>query len=77
MKQLAAHIVDTKAAHFDPWKFQDHYEEALIRLMQAKQKGRKFEEPEDALRPSKVINLMEALRASIGQEKAETEGAEA
>src|SRR5271166_1881336 len=26
MKQLASHIVDTKAAHFDPSKFVDHYE---------------------------------------------------
>jgi len=28
MVQLAGHIIDTKAAHFDPKKFEDHYETA-------------------------------------------------
>jgi DNA end-binding protein Ku len=75
MKQLAAHIGDTKAAHFDPQKFEDHHEAALIRLLRAKQKGKAFKEPEEAPQPSWVINLMDALRASIGQEKAEAEKA--
>ncbi len=39
MKQLAAHIVDSKAAHFDPEKFEDHYETALVELLRAKQAG--------------------------------------
>src|SRR5690242_19271664 len=33
MKGLAAHIVDSKATHFDPTKFEDHYENALVELL--------------------------------------------
>ena len=29
MIELASHILDTKAAHFDPSKFKDEYEDAL------------------------------------------------
>ena len=39
MKELAAHIVDCKATHFDPTAFQDHYETALVEMLRAKQAG--------------------------------------
>jgi len=68
MKQLAAHIVDTKASHFDPTKFVDHYETALVELLRAKQAGRVVEAPKEEPAPQRVINLMDALRASIGAE---------
>lgn len=68
MKQLAAHILDTKAAHFEPTKFNDHYETALVELLRAKQAGRIVEAPKDEPAPQRVINLMDALRASIGAE---------
>src|SRR5215475_11471798 len=68
MKELAAHIVDSKATHFDPSKFEDHYENALIELLRAKQAGRKVEPPKEDRAPQRVINLMDALRASIGAE---------
>jgi len=68
MKELAAHIVDSKATHFDPSKFEDHYENALIELLRAKQAGRKVEPPKEDRAPQRVINLMDALRASIGSE---------
>jgi DNA end-binding protein Ku len=68
MKQLAAHILDTKAAHFEPTKFTDHYETALVELLRDKQAGRIVEAPKDEPAPQRVINLMDALRASIGAE---------
>ncbi len=67
MKELAAHIVDSKAAHFDPNAFQDHYETALVEMLRAKQAGRVIEAPKPQASP-RVINLMDALRASIGSE---------
>jgi len=67
MKELAAHIVDSKATHFDPSTFQDHYETALVEMLRAKQAGRVIEAPKPAQSP-RVINLMDALRASIGSE---------
>ncbi|HEY3641317.1 MAG TPA: Ku protein [Xanthobacteraceae bacterium] len=68
MKQLAAHILDTKASHFDPSKFVDHYETAVVELLRAKQAGRTVEAPKEEPTPQRVINLMDALRASIGAE---------
>ena len=69
MKQLAGHIIDTKASHFDAKKFEDHYETALVELLRKKQAGRAIEPIRDAEPTSpRVINLMDALRASIGAE---------
>jgi DNA end-binding protein Ku len=68
MKELAAHIVDSKTSHFDPSTFVDHYETALVDLLRAKQVGRVIEAPKAEPAPHRVINLMDALRASIGGE---------
>jgi DNA end-binding protein Ku len=63
MVDLATHIVTTKAGHFHPEQFEDHYEHALRELIQRKQRGEKIERPKE--RPSaKVLDLMEALRQS-------------
>ena len=39
MLELAEHIVKTKSGHFQPDKFEDHYEKALRELIHRKQKG--------------------------------------
>jgi DNA end-binding protein Ku len=39
MLDLAKHIVEQKSGHFDPSKFEDHYEAALQDLLNKKQKG--------------------------------------
>src|SRR3954470_7639813 len=69
MLDLAKHIVETKAGHFEPDKFQDHYESALQELLEKKQKGQPIgRAPRRA--PDNVINLMDALRASLNADKA-------
>ena len=69
MSRLAGHIIETKASHFDPKKFEDHYETALVELLRKKQEGRAIESVrEEGPAPRRVINLMDALRASIGAE---------
>jgi DNA end-binding protein Ku len=66
MKELAMHIIDTKADHFDPKTFEDHYEKAIVELLRKKQAGRVVEPIRDAEPESpRVINLMDALRASL------------
>ena len=67
MRELAAHIVEKKAGHFDPSKFEDRYENAVIELVKSKQAGKPIQPPK-AAPPSNVINLMDALRKSIGTE---------
>jgi DNA end-binding protein Ku len=69
MLDLAKHIVDTKKAHFEPGRFEDHYEEALKDLLKKKQSGPKIEAPRER-EPSKVVNLMDALRRSVETERA-------
>src|SRR3954453_7983631 len=68
MRDLAGHIIDTKAADFDPGKFEDRYENAVIELIRAKQGGKAPKAPE-APRPSNVVHLMDALRRSIDAER--------
>jgi DNA end-binding protein Ku len=64
MKELAAHIVASKTEEFDPKKFEDHYENALVALLRDKSAGRPVQAVEEPEAP-RVINLMDALRASI------------
>jgi DNA end-binding protein Ku len=66
MLQLAGHILDTKAAHFDPGKFKDQYEIALRKLVERKAAGKKIEPAAAPEKPTNVINLMDALRQSLG-----------
>lgn len=66
MRQLAMHIIDTKADHFDPKAFEDHYEKAVVELLRRKQAGRVLEPIRDVEPEThRVINLMDALRASL------------
>ncbi len=70
MVELASHILDSKAAHFDPSKFKDEYETALKSLVKRKAAGKpvKAVEPED--KPDNVISLMDALKLSLKGGKA-------
>jgi DNA end-binding protein Ku len=67
MLELATHIVQSKAGHFKPDKFEDHYETALRDLIKRKQDGKPIEKAKER-EPAKVIDLMEALRKSAGKD---------
>ena len=68
MLDLASHIVETKSGHFEPDKFADQYETALIDLIDKKRNGEVIRTPA-APAPSNVISLMDALRQSLAGEK--------
>lgn len=65
MVEIATRIIGQKEADFDPSQFRDRYDEALKEMIKAKQKGGKglveAPEPDD----TNVVDLMEALRASL------------
>lgn len=67
MLNLALHIIDTKAGHFEPATFEDRYQTALTELIKAKQAGHVLPAPVEA-RPSNVVNLLDALRRSVEAE---------
>jgi DNA end-binding protein Ku len=71
MLKLADHILQTKAADFDPSQFVDHYEEAVVEMLKKKQAGMTLPKERAAPAPQNVINIMDALRRSVAaQDKA-------
>jgi DNA end-binding protein Ku len=73
MLDLAKHIVNQKTADFDPEKFEDHYEEALTELINAKRNGKTIS-PKPRPRGENVVDLMDALKKSIASESAPAKG---
>src|SRR5882672_3945186 len=65
MLDLAKHIVNQKSGRFEPEKFEDHYETALIDLLNAKRAGKAIT-AKPRPRGENVVDLMDALRRSIG-----------
>ena len=76
MMDLAKHIVDQKSGHFEPAKFEDHYEAALIELINQKQAGHPIAKAK-VKSEGNVINLMDALRQSLKGGKAAAPAKEA
>lgn len=64
---IAEVIIDRKSGHFEPAKFTDRYEEAVVNLLKAKQAGQVFTVQETPA-PSKVVNIMDALKRSLEAE---------
>src|SRR6202790_1804179 len=65
MLDLAKHIVNQKAGRFEPDKFEDQYETALVDLINQKRAGKPIT-PKERPRGENVVDLMEALRKSVG-----------
>jgi DNA end-binding protein Ku len=65
---MAKALVNSLAAEWDPAKYTDQYRENLLRIIQAKVKGKEVElEPSEEPRQAEVIDLMERLRRSLAQ----------
>jgi DNA end-binding protein Ku len=65
MVGLAEDIIDKMSGEFDPSKFEDRYENAMIELIRSKQEGLPAPKERAPSRPANVVNLMDALRRSI------------
>ena len=66
MVEIAAKIIDQLEGPFDPSQFNDRYEDALRALIKEKETGHKITAPEEP-QEAEVIDLMEALKRSLGQ----------
>ncbi|MGJ4972299.1 MULTISPECIES: Ku protein [unclassified Bradyrhizobium] len=79
MLDLAKHIVEKKSADFQPENFEDHYEAALIELINKKRSGVTIAAKAAPKSSGNVINLMDALKRSLASEgdKAPAAGAPA
>lgn len=65
MLDLAAQIITKRKTDFDPSKFDDRYEEALLALIEAKKSGKKAPVTKAAAKPSNVVDLFDALKKSL------------
>jgi len=72
MLELAKHIVEKKSADFEPETFEDHYEAALIDLINKKRNGVKI--TSKAKSGGNVIDLMDALKKSLNEEAGKRSG---
>jgi DNA end-binding protein Ku len=68
--KLAEQILRSKATDFDPSQFVDRYEEAVVELLKKKQAGVAVSRERTAPQPQNVVNIIDALRQSIAEEKA-------
>ena len=66
MLQIAEKIVAQQSGDFDPDEFRDRYEEALKALIEQKRKGKPVKPTKPANDDAKVIDLMAALKKSLG-----------
>ena len=72
MLALAEHILESKAATFDPTLFHDRYEEAVIAMLNEKRAGMPIPKERPMPRIVAGTDLMAALKQSIEKAKAET-----
>jgi Ku protein len=63
--QMAETLIERLTGKFDLDMFEDRYQEALHKLVTAKQKGKKFVYAEEPERESNVVDITAALKASL------------
>ena len=64
-KKMAAQLIEAMTGEFDPAAFRDEYREALMQVIESKIEGRETVEVEPAEEPTKLVDLMAALQASV------------
>src|SRR6266436_8576174 len=69
MLDLAKHIVEKKSGSFEPDRFEDRYESALVDLINQKRNGIRTTAKAAPKSSGNVINLMDALKRSLASEK--------
>jgi DNA end-binding protein Ku len=71
--QMAVSLIENLSDTFDPESYGDEYQQALKKVIKAKVEGAPLPEA-PAAKEGKVVDLMEALRASIEQTKKKSGG---
>ncbi|MER5207771.1 Ku protein [Streptomyces sp. NPDC002825] len=64
-RKTAEQLIEAMAIDWDPEEYRDTYQEKVAALIEAKQAGETVEKAEPAAEATNVIDLMEALRASV------------
>ncbi len=64
-KKMAAQLIEAMTGEFDPAQYRDEYREALMQVIESKIEGREVVEVEETEEPTKLVDLMAALQASV------------
>jgi len=67
---LAKQLIQGSTAKFDLRAYKDDYEAAVVKLVNAKRKGKRLPEPQPERTGTKVVNIMDALRKSLAEHPA-------
>ncbi|WP_367039115.1 Ku protein [Streptomyces sp. Je 1-332] len=67
--KMARQLVDTLRIDWNPDDFHDTYQEQVAALIDAKRKGEKVEKAEPPAESTNVVDLMDALKASVDRAK--------
>ncbi len=67
--KMAIELIDQLTTEFDISKYKDEYTGKLLKLIQAKAKGKKISAPQMRVVKSETTDLMSQLKASLGSQK--------
>jgi DNA end-binding protein Ku len=63
--EMAERLVDSLSAPFEPEKYKDEHREKVLALIERKAAGEEVVAPEEPAEPARVVNLADALAASL------------
>jgi len=67
--KIARQLIESLATDFDPESYRDEYREKVLELIERKAEGQEIVLQPAAEEPTKVVDLMEALEASLAAVK--------
>lgn len=74
---MAQQLISSLTEDFDPSAWQDEYRDKVLAAVQAKVEGQEIVVQADEDEPATVVDLMEALRASVDEAKSRRGGSSA
>lgn len=63
--EMAQQLIESLTTTFDPEKYKDEHREQVLQLIERKAEGETITAPQEEAEPAKVVNLMDALQASL------------
>lgn len=70
--KLAATLINQMTTSFKPEKFKDEYTDKIKKAIKQKIAGKQIVKTKDAYQPENVLDLMDALKKSLGKQKKDT-----
>lgn len=65
--QMAVRLIESMSRDFDPEQYEDTHREKIVEMLEQKAKGKKISVQPRKEEPARVIDLVSALQASLGE----------